>query len=464
MEAVISTINEYLAGYVLIILLVGAGLWFTIRTRFVQLRCLGEGFRNMFGGNKAQGEGGLTSLQSVSTAIAAQVGTGNVVGAADAILVGGPGAIFWMWVIAFFGMATSYAETVLAIQTRRRDAAGDFLGGPVFYIREAFGERWGRWLAAFFAFALILALGFAGAMVQANAVSGAVSQAFGTPTWVAGAVLVVLCALIFLGGIQRIGAVAVRIVPVMGVLFLGGGLVVLALRAQYVPDAFAMIFRCAFQPQSIIGGTFGYAIMKAITQGARRGLFSNEAGMGSTPHAHAQANVPTAHFQGTIAMVGVFVDTFVVLTINALIIISTLYAVDGPLHTGLTDALAETYTRNNLSALGFGTALGQQTGSLIVAVSLVFFAFTSILGWNAYGRINAIYLFGGKSRQRLRWCVSLYTLGCLAFIFAGSVAKSSIVWQLSDFFNYLMVIPNIPAMLVLTAWVVRASREKNKCK
>lgn len=464
MEDVISTINEYLAGYVLIILLIGAGLWFTIRTRFVQLRCLGEGFRNMFSGNKAQGEGGLTSLQSVSTAIAAQVGTGNVVGAADAILVGGPGAIFWMWVIAFFGMATSYAETVLAIQTRQRDAAGDYLGGPVFYIREAFGPRWGRWLAAFFAFALILALGFAGAMVQANAVSGAVSQAFGTPTWVAGAVLVVLCALIFLGGIQRIGAVAVRIVPVMGVLFLGGGLVVLVMRAQYVPDAFAMIFRCAFQPQSIIGGTFGYAIMKAITQGARRGLFSNEAGMGSTPHAHAQANVPTPHYQGTIAMVGVFVDTFVVLTINALIIISTLYAVDGPLHAGLTDALAETYTRNNLSAMGFGTALGEQVGSLIVAVSLVFFAFTSILGWNAYGRVNAIYLFGGKSRQRLRWCVGLYTLGCLVFIFAGSVAKSSIVWQLSDFFNYLMVFPNIPAMLALTAWVVRASREKNKCK
>ena len=464
MEDVISTINEYLAGYVLIILLIGAGLWFTFRTRFVQLRCLGEGFRNMFSGNKAQGEDGLTSLQSVSTAIAAQVGTGNVVGAADAILVGGPGAIFWMWVIAFFGMATSYAETVLAIQTRQRDVAGDYLGGPVFYIREAFGERWGRWLAAFFAFALILALGFAGAMVQANAVSGAVAQAFGTPTWVAGAVLVVLCALIFLGGIQRIGAVAVRIVPVMGALFLGGGLVVLVMRAQYVPDAFAMIFRCAFQPQSIIGGTFGYAIMKAITQGARRGLFSNEAGMGSTPHAHAQANVPTPHYQGTIAMVGVFVDTFVVLTINALIIISTLYAVDGPLHAGLTDALAETYTRNNLSAMGFGTALGEQVGSLIVAVSLVFFAFTSILGWNAYGRVNAIYLFGGKSRQRLRWCVGLYTLGCLVFIFAGSVAKSSIVWQLSDFFNYLMVFPNIPAMLVLTAWVVRASREKNKCK
>ncbi len=464
MESIIGEINEYLAGYALLALLISAGVWFTIRTRFIQIRCLGEGFRNMFGKKQVEGQGGLSSLQSVSTAIAAQVGTGNIVGAADAIIVGGPGAIFWMWVIAFFGMATSYAETVLAIRTRRRDADGNFLGGPVFYIRQAFSGWLGRFLAAFFAVALVVALGFAGSMVQSNAVSSAVQKAFGIEPWVVGAILVALCALIFWGGIQRIGAVAVRVVPVMGVLFLGGGLVVLAMRAEFIPETFAMIFHSAFAPQSIIGGTFGYAIMKAVTQGARRGLFSNEAGMGSTPHAHAQANAPSAHYQGTIAMIGVFVDTFVVLTINALIIISTLYASDGPLHEGVHGALADVFTRNNLSALGFGSVLGEQTGSMIVAISLMFFAFTSILGWCAYGRINAIYLFGGKSKHQLHTCVGIYTFICLIFIFLGTIASSGIVWQLSDLFNYLMVFPNIPAMLALTAWVIAESKNNKDLK
>ncbi|MCF0197267.1 MAG: sodium:alanine symporter family protein, partial [Bacteroidaceae bacterium] len=260
MENLINQINATLTGYVLLVLLVGTGLWFTVRTRFVQVRCLAEGFRNMFC-RKADGadQHGLTSFQAVSTAIAAQVGTGNIVGAASAILVGGPGAIFWMWVIAFFGMATSYAETVLAMRTRSRHKDGKILGGPVFYIKRAFRGRLGRYLAVFFACALVIALGFAGVMVQANAIAGSLESATGVPPMVVGVVLVALCALVFLGGVRRVGRVSARVVPIMAFLFLGGAFVVLALRAQYIPATFGIIVHDAFAPQSIIGGTFGTA-------------------------------------------------------------------------------------------------------------------------------------------------------------------------------------------------------------
>ena len=237
----------------------------------------------------------MSSFQALATAIAAQVGTGNIVGASGAILTGGPGAIFWMWIIAFFGMATIYAEATLAIKTRVVDDQGAIHGGPVYYITTAFKGAFGKFLAGFFAVAIILALGFMGCMVQSNSIGSTFQTAFHIPSWVVGIVLVVICAVIFLGGINRLAAVTEKLVPVMAVIFLVGGLVVLVARLAYLPATFAMIFRYAFQPQAIIGGGFGYAIKTAISQGAKRGLFSNEAGMGSTPHAHAQANVKNPH-------------------------------------------------------------------------------------------------------------------------------------------------------------------------
>ncbi len=331
---IVSKINTYLSNYILVFLLIGVGLWYSIRTRFVQVRCFGEGMKKTFGNLSLRGgkqEQGMSSFQALATAIAAQVGTGNIVGASGAILTGGPGAIFWMWIIAFFGMATIYAEATLAIKTRRADEDGSYHGGPVYYITTAFKGGFGKFLAGFFAVAIILALGFMGCMVQSNSIGSTFNTAFGVPNWIVGVVLVLICGVIFLGGVQRLASVTEKVVPIMAAIFLLGGLVVLIARAQYIPATFGMIFKYAFQPQAIIGGGFGYAIKTAISQGAKRGLFSNEAGMGSTPHAHAQANVTNPHDQGVVAMIGVFMDTFVVLTLNALVVISTLYTAGGPL-------------------------------------------------------------------------------------------------------------------------------------
>ena len=262
----VQTVNSYLSDYVLLFLLVGTGLFFTVKTGFIQVRCLGEGFRQVFGGLSLRGkkqQGGMSSFQALATAIAAQVGTGNIVGASGAILLGGPGAIFWMWVIAFFGMATIYAEAVLAQKTRVRDAEGQVLGGPVYYIRAAFPGGFGRFLAGFFAVAIILALGFLGCMVQSNSIGAAFENAFGIPVWMAGAVLVVLSGFIFFGGTQRLASVTEKLVPAMAGLYLLGSLAVLAARRQDVGEGFLMIFRYALSPQAILGGSMGAALKAA---------------------------------------------------------------------------------------------------------------------------------------------------------------------------------------------------------
>ena len=456
---IVCKVNEYLSNYILVFLLIGVGLWYSIKTRFVQIRCFGEGMRKVFGNLTLKGrrhDSGMSSFQALATAIAAQVGTGNIVGASGAILTGGPGAIFWMWVIAFFGMATIYAEATLAQKTRIVDPDGSVRGGPVYYITTAFKGGFGKFLAGFFAIAIVLALGFMGCMVQSNSIGSTMNTAFGIPTWVSGVMLVVICAVIFLGGVQRLAAVTEKIVPVMAGIFLLGGLVILAARITYIPATFAMIFKYAFQPQAIIGGGFGYAIKTAISQGAKRGLFSNEAGMGSTPHAHAQANVAHPHDQGVVAMIGVFIDTFVVLTLNALVIISTLYTADGPLAECGAAAASTTLTKANLAQTAFGTVFGEKFGAMFVAVCLFFFAFSTVLSWNLFGKINANYLFGRKNPRR---CTVVYSMIALAFVFVGTLASNDLVWELTDMFNNLMVIPNAIALFALTGMVVSMCKE-----
>ena len=448
---IVQTVNMYLSDYVLVILLIGAGLYFTIRTKFVQVRCFGEGWRRFFGEFSLNGEkhkAGMSSFQALATAVAAQVGTGNIVGACGAILIGGPGAIFWMWFIAFFGMATIYAEAVLAQETRVVEPDGTILGGPVYYIKHAFPNGFGKFLAGFFAVAIILALGFFGCMVQSNSIGETFSNAFNVPTWIIGVVLVAICGFIFLGGVQRLASVTEKIVPIMAAVFLAGGLIVLIARIKYVPATFGMIFRYAFAPQAIIGGGFGAALKIALSQGAKRGLFSNEAGMGSTPHAHAQANVKNPHQQGVVAMIGVFIDTFVVLTLNALVIISTLYTEGGPLHGCGAAAAQDVLKKTNLAQTAFGVVFGESAGAMFVAVCLFFFAFSTILGWNLFGKINMAYLFGQRSTV-------VYTVIALVFIFLGTLTSSDLVWELSDMFNNLMVIPNAIALFALTGLVVK---------
>lgn len=449
---IVCDINNYLSSYILVFLLIAVGLWYSIKTRFVQVRCFGEGMRKVFGNLSLRGgrqESGMSSFQALATAIAAQVGTGNIVGASGAILTGGPGAIFWMWIIAFFGMATIYAEATLAIKTRVVDRDGTIHGGPVYYITTAFKGGFGKFLAGFFAVAIILALGFMGCMVQSNSIGSTFQTAFGIPSWIVGVALVVICAVIFLGGVQRLASVTEKIVPVMAAIFLLGGLVVLIARIKYIPATFGMIFKYAFQPQAIIGGAFGAAIKTAVSQGAKRGLFSNEAGMGSTPHAHAQANVKNPHDQGVVAMIGVFIDTFVVLTLNALVIISTLYTSDGILASGV---IPETIGKANLAQTAFGTVFGESLGAMFVAVCLFFFAFSTVLSWNMFGKINVIYLFGRKS-------AAVYSVIALVFIFLGTLMSNDLVWELTDMFNNLMVIPNAIALFALTGMVVSSVKD-----
>ena len=442
-------------------MLVGVGLWYSIKTRFVQVRCFGEGMKKTFGNLKLRGgrqDAGMSSFQALATAIAAQVGTGNIIGASGAILTGGPGAIFWMWIIAFFGMATIYAEAVLAQKTRIVGADGEIKGGPVYYITTAFKGGFGKFLAGFFAVSIILALGFMGCMVQSNSIGSTMETAFGIPSWVMGVVLVIICGIIFLGGVQRLASVTEKIVPIMAGLFLLGGLVILITRIKYVPATFGMIFKYAFQPNAIIGGGIGYAIKTAISQGAKRGLFSNEAGMGSTPHAHAQANVAKPHDQGVVAMIGVFIDTFVVLTLNALVIICTLYTKGGPLYECGAVA-ASGLGKANLAQTAFGMVMGESFGAKFVAVCLFFFAFSTVLSWNLFGKINAQYLFG---RKNPKLCTTIYTLIALAFVFVGTLASNDLVWELTDMFNNLIVLPNVIALFALTGMVVAAVKEGKK--
>ena len=455
---IVTKINEYLSNYILVFLLLGVGLWYSIKTRFVQVRCFKEGWNSVFGNLSLRGkkhDSGMSSFQALATAIAAQVGTGNIVGASGAILTGGPGAIFWMWIIAFLGMATIYAEATLAQETRIVEKDGNVKGGPVYYITTAFKGGFGKFLAGFFAVAITLALGFFGCMVQSNSIGSTMQTAFGVPSWIVGIVLVAICAFIFLGGVQRLASVTEKVVPIMAAIFLLGGLIVLIVRIKYVPATIGMIFKYAFQPQAIIGGGFGYAIKTAISQGAKRGLFSNEAGMGSTPHAHALANVDCPHDQGVVAMIGVFIDTFVVLTLNALVIISTLYTADGPLASGYVGDITGVLGKANLAQTAFGVVFGETAGNMFVAVCLFFFAFSTILSWNLFGKINVAYLFGKKSTV-------VYTVLALVFIFLGTMMSNDLVWELSDMFNNLMVIPNAVALFALTSLVVKHASDPNR--
>lgn len=433
--------NSFLWDFALLFLLCGTGIFFTVKLGFVQVRFFKDGMRRVFGnirlrGDKA-GASGMSSFQSLATAVAAQVGTGNIAGAATAIASGGPGAIFWMWLSAFFGMATIFAEATLA-QTYKKTVDGEVTGGPVYYIRARFTGRFGKLLAGFFSIAIIVALGFMGNMVQSNSISDAFGTAFGTPPLAVGIVVALMAAVIFWGGKGRIAAATEKIVPVMALFYVLGGAVVLAMNARQIPAAFEQIFVMAFHPQSMLGGAIGVTVQKAVRYGVARGLFSNEAGMGSTPHAHALAKVQHPCEQGVVAMIGVFIDTFIILTMTTLVILTT-----GALGSGETGAaLAQ-----NAFHLAFG-----RFGSVFIAICMLFFAFSTILGWYFFGEVNVKYLFGKKA-------VKIYSVLVLLFIVAGSLMKVQMVWNLSDLFNGLMVIPNLFAVLALAGVVSQKYRE-----
>ncbi len=309
-------------------------------------------------------------------------------------------------------------------------------------------------MGVFFAVSIFLALGVIGAMVLSNSIGESCQNAFGIPSWVIGAIIAVICAFIFIGGAHRVAAVAEKIVPIMAILYVLGGFVVLICRIQYIPETFGLIFKYAFNPTAVIGGSIGFAIKQAISVGVLGGLFSNVAGMGSTPHAHAQAKVKSPHEQGVVAMIGVFIDTFVVLTMTALVVISTLYTGDGILSGVMTSSenlAALGVAKTNLAQLAFGSVFGKGIGSAFVAICLLFFAFTTIIGWNLFGRINIEYLFGKKA-------VLPYSIIAIVFIFLGSLLSNDLVWELTDMFNQLMVIPNVIALLALGGLVAASAK------
>ena len=443
-EGLVGAVNTVLWDYALLFLLVATGIFFTVRLGFIQLRKFGEGMRRLFGGFSMKGaragKEGMSSFQALTTAIAAQVGTGNITGCATALYSGGPGAIFWMWLSAFFGMATIYSEAVLAQRFRTTDADGHVTGGPLYYIRAAFRGKFGKFLSGFFAIAIILALGFMGNMVQSNSIGDAFHTAFGIPKLVVGVVVAVIAAFIFLGGVRRIASFTEKIVPIMAFFYIVGCIIILCINHETLLSALRSIFVCAFDPQAVFGGALGLSVREAMRYGVARGLFSNEAGMGSTPHAHAMAKVEKPQDQGIIAMMGVFIDTFVVLTLTALVIISSsmLQPVNGPLQgTALAQA-------------AFNAAFGS-FGNAFVAICMLFFAFSTIIGWYFFGEVNVKALFGKTAAKG-------YAVIVVVFIVVGSTLKVDLVWSLSDMFNGLMVLPNLIGLLALSGLVVKITR------
>lgn len=444
---IVLAIDDVVWNYLLLFLLVGTGIFFSIRTNFVQIRRFGAGIKRVFGsmtlsGEKA-GKDGMSSFQALATAIAAQVGTGNIAGCASALVAGGPGAIFWMWLAAFFGMATIYGEAILAQTTRVRNADGHISGGPVYYIKKAFSGAFGKFMAGFFSLAIIFALGFTGNMVQSNSISSAFSTAFGTPKVVVGVIIGIIAAFIFFGGIQRIASFTEKVVPIMAALYLLGGLIVLICNITAVPGAIASIFIGAFKPSALGGAIVGITVRQAMRYGVARGLFSNEAGMGSTPHAHAMAKVDKPQDQGETAMIGVFIDTFVVLTMTALVILSS-----GVLDDCITNGIKGTAVAQQAFAGTFGSF-----GPMFVAICLLFFAFSTIIGWYFFAETNVKALFGTKA-------VKPFAALVVVCVVVGSLLEVDLVWNLSDLFNGLMVFPNLLALLALSGIV--AAHAKNK--
>ena len=455
MEALIShfvdTVNDILWNkqLVLLFLLLGTGIFFTISTRFVQVRKFPEGMRRLFGsirlnGDRA-GKEGMSSFQALTTAIAAQVGTGNITGCATALVSGGPGAIFWMWVSAFFGMATIYGEAILAQVSRSRDVDGHVTGGPIYYIRAAFKGRLGKVLAVFFSVSIILALGLMGNIVQANSIGVAFDTAFSIPKPITGVLIAGIAAFIFMGGVHRIASFTEKLVPIMACFYIVGCLVLLGMNLPALPGAIQSIFVCAFQPQAVVGGAMGIGVKQAMRYGVARGLFSNEAGMGSTPHAHALAKVEKPQDQGIIAMMGVFLDTFVVLTLTALVILTS-----GLLQPGVEGALDGTA----LAQAAFSNTFGS-FGGIFLAICMLFFAFSTIIGWYFFGETNVKALFPGH-----KIACKVYALLVIGCIVLGSFQKVDLVWNASDMFNGLMVIPNLMAVLALHRVVSKAARDE----
>lgn len=433
-----NTVNSIVWGPPMLILLVGTGIYMTIRTGFFSIRKFGYILKNtllkMFV-KEHKGEGEVTAFQAVATALAATVGTGNIAGVATAIALGGPGAVFWLWIAALFGMTTKFSEVVLAVNYRERTSDGRFIGGPMYYITNGLG--W-KWLAVIFALLGALAAFGIGNMVQSNSVAQALESSFGVSPLTTGIMLAVVTALVIVGGIKRIGAFTEILVPFMAAIYILGGLVVLIINIRQIPNAFTLVFRNAFTGTAAVGGFAGAGFAQAIRYGIARGVFTNEAGLGSAPIAHAAATTDHPVRQGLWGVFEVFVDTLVICSITALSILTT-----GVWDTGKTGA--------DLTSLAFNTAL-PGFGGYIVSIGLILFAFSTIIGWEYYGEKCFEYLIGPKP-------IMLYRVLWVIFVVVGAIGGLEFMWSLADTLNGLMAIPNLIAVIALSGTIIKLTKE-----
>lgn len=442
-ESLLSSLSSLVWGPIMLAFLMGVGIYLTVILKALPWRKLPDAIYNLFSSRTdTKSKGDITGFQALMTALSATVGTGNIAGVATAIAIGGPGAVFWMWVMALFGMATKYAEAVLAVHYREVDEKGNHMGGPMYYIRNGMGKKWG-WLAFMFALFGMLASFGIGNTIQSNSVALAVHSQFGISNEITGIVLAVLAGAVILGGVKRIGKVAEKLVPIMAILYILGSLIVIGANLDGVPAAIMLIVSDAFTGTAATGGFAGASVWMAIRFGVARGVFSNEAGLGSAPIAHAAAKTDSAVKQGTIGMLGTFIDTIMICTMTALVIV-------------LTGAWTGGETSSALSTLAYNTGM-PGFGSYVVTLGLIVFAFTTILGWSFYGERCAEYIFGVKVilPYRILWIIAI-PLGALA---AGENASVKLLWLLADVLNGLMAVPNLIALVVLSPVVFRLTKE-----
>lgn len=439
LESFLNTLSGIIWGPVMLTLLVGVGIYLTIGLRAIPWRRVGYSFGLLWQGRsaKTQEPGEISPFQALMTALAATIGSGNIAGVATAIFLGGPGAVFWMWVTALFGMATKYAEAVLAVHYREVDELGHHVGGPMYYIQNGLGPNW-RWLAVSFSlFGMLAAFGI-GNTVQSNTVASAVEASFNIPPWISGLVMAALTGIVIIGGIRRLGSVAARLVPFMAVTYIVGALMIIVPNIDQVPSALMTIISHAWTGSAAVGGFAGASVMMAIQFGVARGLFSNEAGLGSAPIAHAAAKTNDPVRQGLIAMLGTFLDTLVVCSMTALVIIIT-----GVWTSGSTGAA--------LTTQAFNTGLSQ-VGGVVVTLALMLFAFTTLLGWSYYGERCTEYLFGVR-------VIKVYRVLWIIAIPIGAVGKLGLVWIIADILNGLMAIPNLIALIALSPLIFKLTRQ-----
>lgn len=433
---ILTEIDSFIWGPPLLILLAGTGIYFSFRLGFLQIRALPRALKYIFKKSDS-GEGDVSAFAALCTALSATIGTGNIVGVATAIQAGGPGAIFWMWIVAFFGMATKYAECLLAVKYRTKDKNGFMSGGPMYYIEQGLGIKW---LARLFAiFGVMVAFFGIGTFPQIKAITDAMQDTFGISTVITAVIMTVLVAMIILGGVNRIAVVSSIIVPFMAVLYVGTSLIILVVNWQMVPEAFALIIHSAFNPQAALGGALGFTVLKAIQSGMARGIFSNESGLGSAPIAAAAAQTQEPVRQGLISMTGTFFDTIIICTMTGLVIVIT----------GAWSANIEGAAVTNFA---FSTGLGNSIGATIVTVGLLFFAFTTILGWCYYGERCFVYLAGIKGIKVFRSCFIL-------LIASGAFIKLDVIWSLADIVNGLMAIPNLIALIGLRKVIIAETKD-----